>query len=74
MKEDAKALNRSQALVLKLNSDFVVHTLAQYPENETSLKMEVGIEDCLHIEFEYNRSRLVLSVISDFSSMHLKFL
>jgi hypothetical protein len=22
-----------------------------------SIKMEVGIEDCLHIEFEYNKSR-----------------
>ncbi|CAI8031548.1 Vacuolar protein sorting-associated protein 26B-like [Geodia barretti] len=22
-----------------------------------SLKMEVGIEDCLHIEFEYNKSK-----------------
>ena len=24
-----------------------------------SLKMEVGIEDCLHIEFEYNKSKFV---------------
>ena len=23
----------------------------------TSIKMEVGIEDCLHIEFEYNKSK-----------------
>ena len=23
----------------------------------SSIKMEVGIEDCLHIEFEYNRSK-----------------
>ena len=22
-----------------------------------SIKMEVGIEDCLHIEFEYNKSK-----------------
>ena len=24
-----------------------------------SIKMEVGIEDCLHIEFEYNKSKYV---------------
>ncbi|CAB4038494.1 vacuolar sorting-associated 26B-like, partial [Paramuricea clavata] len=34
-----------------------VHTLASYPEINTSIKMEVGIEDCLHIEFEYNKSK-----------------
>ncbi|XP_052230298.1 vacuolar protein sorting-associated protein 26B-like isoform X1 [Dreissena polymorpha] len=37
--------------------DIVVHTLSQYPEMNTSIKMEVGIEDCLHIEFEYNKSK-----------------
>ena len=25
--------------------------------NPCSLKMEVGIEDCLHIEFEYNKAK-----------------
>ncbi|CAD5113279.1 DgyrCDS2457 [Dimorphilus gyrociliatus] len=37
--------------------DMIVHTLAQYPEMNNSIKMEVGIEDCLHIEFEYNKSK-----------------
>lgn len=37
--------------------DIVVHTLSQYPEMNSSIKMEVGIEDCLHIEFEYNKSK-----------------
>uniref|UniRef100_A0A914D2G8 Uncharacterized protein n=1 Tax=Acrobeloides nanus TaxID=290746 RepID=A0A914D2G8_9BILA len=37
--------------------DLVVHTLASYPDADSNIKMEVGIEDCLHIEFEYNRSR-----------------
>src|SRR3954452_12678064 len=37
--------------------DLAVHTLATYPDNDASIKMEVGIEDCLHIEFEYNKSR-----------------
>lgn len=29
-----------------------------------SIKMEVGIEDCLHIEFEYNKSKYVHAVFS----------
>ncbi|XP_077978168.1 vacuolar protein sorting-associated protein 26B-like [Glandiceps talaboti] len=37
--------------------DIIVHTLSQYPEMNNSIKMEVGIEDCLHIEFEYNKSK-----------------
>ncbi|ODM92194.1 Vacuolar protein sorting-associated protein 26B-A [Orchesella cincta] len=40
--------------------EFVVHTLSSYPPHETinsSIKMEVGIEDSLHIEFEYNKSK-----------------
>lgn len=28
----------------------------QEPDALDSLKMEVGIEDCLHIEFEYDKS------------------
>ncbi|KAI6175781.1 hypothetical protein M3Y97_00727000 [Aphelenchoides bicaudatus] len=35
----------------------IVHTLSSYPDNEPNIKMEVGIEDCLHIEFEYNKSK-----------------
>lgn len=27
------------------------------PEMNNTIKMEVGIEDCLHIEFEYNKSK-----------------
>ncbi|KAK6634889.1 Vacuolar protein sorting-associated protein 26B-like protein [Polyplax serrata] len=37
--------------------ELVVHTLSSYPEMNNSIKMEVGIEDCLHIEFEYNKSK-----------------
>jgi vacuolar protein sorting-associated protein 26 len=29
------------------------------PDSNNSIKMEVGIEDCLHIEFEYNKSKFV---------------
>lgn len=39
----------------------IVHTLSSYPENEPNIKMEVGIEDCLHIEFEYNKSKYDLA-------------
>lgn len=37
--------------------DVAVHTLSSFPDMVNSLKMEVGIEDCLHIEFEYNKSK-----------------
>ncbi|XP_065844891.1 vacuolar protein sorting-associated protein 26B-like [Oscarella lobularis] len=37
--------------------DLAVHSLAAFPEINSSIKMEVGIEDCLHIEFEYNKSK-----------------
>ncbi len=37
--------------------DIFVHALSAYPESNSSIKMEVGIEDCLHIEFEYNKSK-----------------
>jgi len=37
--------------------DIIVYTLSQYPDLNNSIKMEVGIEDCLHIEFEYNKSK-----------------
>ncbi|KAJ3358494.1 Vacuolar protein sorting-associated protein 26B-like protein [Kappamyces sp. JEL0680] len=34
-----------------------VHSYKMPPEINDSIKMEVGIEDCLHIEFEYNKSK-----------------
>lgn len=37
--------------------ELIVHQLATYPDVNNSIKMEVGIEDCLHIEFEYNKSK-----------------
>lgn len=37
--------------------DIAVHTLCSYPDTNIPIKMEVGIEDCLHIEFEYNKSK-----------------
>jgi len=37
--------------------DLLVHTLSTFPEMNNPIKMEVGIEECLHIEFEYNKSK-----------------
>jgi vacuolar protein sorting-associated protein 26 len=37
--------------------EFWVQKTAIEPEINNSIKMEVGIEDCLHIEFEYNKSK-----------------
>ncbi|PVF98372.1 putative PEP8-vacuolar protein sorting/targeting protein, partial [Serendipita vermifera] len=34
-----------------------VHSYRMPPDINNSIKMEVGIEDCLHIEFEYNKSK-----------------
>lgn len=48
-------LRRMSDIVKEL--DLAVHTLASFPETNYSIKMEVGIEDCLHIYFEYNRSK-----------------
>jgi vacuolar protein sorting-associated protein 26 len=36
---------------------FVVRLLDPPPEINTGIKMEVGIEDCLHIEFEYAKAK-----------------
>ncbi len=41
--------------------DVWVHSFRMPPDSNNSIKMEVGIEDCLHIEFEYNKSKYVES-------------
>lgn len=40
--------------------DIWVHSYRMPPDSNNSIKMEVGIEDCLHIEFEYNKSKYVI--------------
>ncbi|KAG7022208.1 Vacuolar protein sorting-associated protein 26A, partial [Cucurbita argyrosperma subsp. argyrosperma] len=37
--------------------DFMVRNYSPLPSINNGIKMEVGIEDCLHIEFEYNKSK-----------------
>jgi hypothetical protein len=39
--------------------DIWVYSYRALPDQNHPLKMEVGIEECLHIEFEYNKSRYV---------------
>lgn len=36
--------------------ELLVRNQSQPPSDAGNLKMEVGIDDCLHIEFEYNKS------------------
>jgi vacuolar protein sorting-associated protein 26 len=44
--------------------DVWVHSYRMPPDSNNSIKMEVGIEDCLHIEFEYNKSKCVFGRIA----------
>ncbi|KAI6126768.1 vacuolar protein sorting-associated protein 26-domain-containing protein [Pisolithus sp. B1] len=39
------------------DKDLWVHSYRMPPDSNNAIKMEVGIEDCLHIEFEYNKSK-----------------
>ena len=41
--------------------DLWVHSFRMPPDSNNAIKMEVGIEDCLHIEFEYNKSKCGVS-------------
>lgn len=43
------------------HQDFWVRNYTPVPTINNSIKMEVGIEDCLHIEFEYNKSKYHLN-------------
>ncbi|KAF9030949.1 vacuolar protein sorting-associated protein 26 [Hymenopellis radicata] len=50
------SISRRLADVTK-ERDLWVHSYRMPPDTNNSIKMEVGIEDCLHIEFEYNKSK-----------------
>ncbi|RLN47643.1 hypothetical protein BBJ29_007195 [Phytophthora kernoviae] len=53
----ATLLRGSYASSLVHEQDLWVQRVAPPPPIDRSIKMEVGIEDCLHIEFEYDKSR-----------------
>ena len=55
-------ISRRIAEVVK-EKDLWVHSYRMPPDSNNSIKMEVGIEDCLHIEFEYNKSKYVNNVV-----------
>eukprot|EP00002_Diphylleia_rotans_P034544 TRINITY_DN742_c0_g2_i10.p1 TRINITY_DN742_c0_g2~~TRINITY_DN742_c0_g2_i10.p1 ORF type:complete len:221 (+),score=44.92 TRINITY_DN742_c0_g2_i10:148-810(+) len=42
--------------------DIWIENTSPEPDINNSIKMEVGIEDCLHIEFEYNHTKLQLVI------------
>lgn len=50
-------VTRGLASTVTSEKDIWAHNNQQNPEVNNPIKMEVGIEDCLHIEFEYNRSK-----------------
>jgi len=52
-------ISRAYGTKIQKEYDFAVQNVTAPPSKEDNpcLKMEVGIEDCLHIEFEYERSQ-----------------
>jgi len=50
-------ISRNLAPNISKQLEFWQHMWQKAPESNQNIKMEVGIEDCLHIEFEYNRSK-----------------
>ncbi|KAJ7918182.1 vacuolar protein sorting-associated protein 26-domain-containing protein [Mycena leptocephala] len=50
------SISRRMADVAK-ERDIWVHSFRLPADTNATIKMEVGIEDCLHIEFEYNKSK-----------------
>jgi len=50
-------ISRSLAADITKEQDVWVINHTNPPELNSSIKMEVGIEECLHIEFEYGRSK-----------------
>lgn len=52
-------ITRGFASSVVLEQDVWVQLLGSPPPVNNTIKMEVGIEDCLHIEFEYDKSKYV---------------
>lgn len=50
-------VTRSYSSNITAKRDFVVQVVQPEEDEIAGIKMEVGIEECLHIEFEYNQSR-----------------
>jgi vacuolar protein sorting-associated protein 26 len=52
-------INRNYNKITK-EEEFIVSNLGTEPDTNRPIKMEVGIEECLHIEFEFNQSKFHL--------------
>lgn len=50
-------INKGYASKVVKEEEFAVSNVEEEPETQSLIKMEVGIEDCLHIEFEYNKGK-----------------
>ncbi len=50
-------INRGYASKVVKEEEFAVNNVEEEPDAQSLIKMEVGIEDCLHIEFEYNKGK-----------------
>ena len=66
-------ISRRIAEVVK-DRDIWVHSFRMPPDSNNSIKMEVGIEDCLHIEFEYNKSKCAAPACAHSSPIVLNLL
>jgi vacuolar protein sorting-associated protein 26 len=49
-------INRNYNRITKEEEFIVFNPIPEPPCSDKPIKMEVGIEDCLHIEFEFTRS------------------
>lgn len=58
-------------MVLFNSTQIAAQAIASEPPQQ-AIKMEVGIEDCLHIEFEYDRQKYHLKVLCP--AAHINFL
>lgn len=50
----------SRRLDIVREKNIWVYHYSEPPENNPAIRMDVGIEDCLHIEFEYTKSKYSL--------------
>jgi len=50
-------INRNYVPKIVKEFDFAVFLPTMEPDENKNIKMEVGIEECLHIEFEYNKGK-----------------
>lgn len=53
-------ISRSYNRITKEEEFIVYNLLTKEPELNPPIKMEVGIEECLHIEFEFTQSKFHL--------------